>query len=116
MPIALLAFLFLPDTPVNQTKNWLFTEADIALGRARKPLESFKAPEKLSLAHFKRVIGTWQLYWFAALFVLQGLASQPSASMAFWLKSYNTIKPGSYTVAQINTVRTFNSACGEDTC
>lgn len=106
LPIALLAFLFLPDTPVNQTKNWLFTEADIALGRARKPLESFKAPEKLSLAHFKRVIGTWQLYWFAALFVLQGLASQPSASMAFWLKSYNTIKPGSYTVAQINTYPT----------
>ena len=84
----------------------------MALAKARKPLESYKEPEKLTWPVWREILGTWHFYVFPALFTCMGLAGQPSNSMGFWLKAYNARKPKSYTIPQINVVGLSRSLVG----
>lgn len=38
------------------------------------------------------------------------IGMQPSLSLSFWFKAWNTVKPGSFTVAQISRTTTFISS------
>ncbi|WWC71774.1 uncharacterized protein I206_105733 [Kwoniella pini CBS 10737] len=102
LPVSLIAFLFIPDLPFNITKSWLFTQEEIDLARVRKPLESYEKNPPLNWHVWRGILTTWHIWVFPTLFTFMGLCSNPSTSMGFWFKAWNTIKPHSYSVSQIN--------------
>lgn len=97
LPLAFFVFFLLPDIPRTQKPNWIFKEEELALARARVPEEA-KIYATFKWVDIKSWIGTWHVYFFSFLFVLDGLAGLPSSSMPYWFKSY----PKIYTVQQIN--------------
>ncbi|WWC98827.1 hypothetical protein V866_005720 [Kwoniella sp. B9012] len=102
LPVSLVAFLFIPDLPFSMTKSWLFSPEEIALAKARKPLESYQKSQPLTWRAWREILTSWEIYVFPTLFTCMGLCSNPSTSMGFWFKAWNKIKPNSYSVSQIN--------------
>ncbi|KAJ4512988.1 hypothetical protein HRR78_002835 [Exophiala dermatitidis] len=134
LPIALLAYFCLPDTPGTAKPNWLFTERDIELAKERMARVG-RAPEgkpytaKVILGYFL----SWKTVLFTIIFskstrsqinlhsvdmltllnptVVQPFGSQPATSFVFWLKAHNKKgHPPVYTVAQINEYPTLYNA------
>ncbi|KAL2414699.1 Pantothenate transporter liz1 [Exophiala dermatitidis] len=112
LPIALLAYFCLPDTPGTAKPNWLFTERDIELSKERMARVG-RAPEgkpytaKVILGYFL----SWKTVLFTIIFMVQPFGSQPATSFVFWLKAHNKKgHPPVYTVAQINEYPTLYNA------
>ena len=74
VPVGLATYVFLPDTPYT-TRAWFLTqnERDIAAARVLKAGKA--APEKVTVATFKRILKSWK--WYA--FVLGYVVSRPGS-------------------------------------
>lgn len=112
-PIAIGAFLLLPDLPEAIKPNWLFSQEEIDLARARLASEGRQGTSKdaYTWAGIKSIFSTWHIYIFTAAYSLyifmhsksgcslSSLRSDVTNSMAFWFKQSPSPK---YTVEQIN--------------
>ncbi|KAB5560044.1 putative pantothenate transporter liz1 [Coniochaeta sp. 2T2.1] len=112
LPVAILAFFFLPDTPGTAKANWIFTEREIEIARERMANVG-RAPEgkpysaKVILGYFK----SWKTLLFTLIFTMQPFGSQPATAFIFWLKAHNKKgQPPVYSIAQINEYPTLGNA------
>lgn len=121
IPIAVLGFLFLPGSPLNDKKIWWLNDEEYALARERLERAGKKGRTKWTIAKFKRIVRSWH-FWVlrqslppewpislsitALLYVIWNNAGVQNP-MGYWLKSFNKKPhplPGTtYTVSQINT-------------
>uniref|UniRef100_A0A0B7K2K8 Major facilitator superfamily (MFS) profile domain-containing protein n=1 Tax=Bionectria ochroleuca TaxID=29856 RepID=A0A0B7K2K8_BIOOC len=99
-------FLFYPDVPARQKPDLVFTEREIELARNRNPKEGRVKQGAFTLAQVKRWFLTLDIWLLWIISFANAVVDQPMNSMAFWLKEWNKIKPGSYTVPQINNYTT----------
>ncbi|KAF5498168.1 Pantothenate transporter liz1 [Colletotrichum aenigma] len=99
-------FFFYPDVPARQQPSIVFSEAEIELARGRNPKEGRVKQGAFTWAQAKRCVTTPDIFLLWLISVCDSVAHLPSDSMAFWFKAWNTIKPGSYTVTQINNYTT----------
>ncbi|KAN0104087.1 putative pantothenate transporter liz1 [Hyaloscypha variabilis] len=112
LPIAGLAYFFLPDVPGIAKPNWLFSERELNLARERMDRVG-RVPEGKPYT-VKTILGyfaSWKTLLFTLIFMIQPFGSQPATSFVFWLKAHN--KPGKkavYSVAQINEYPTLGNA------
>lgn len=97
LPLATIVIFLFPDIPRTQKPNWIFSEKELVLARSRVPQEA-KIYATFAKKDIKSWLGTWHVYFFSAIFVVEALAGLPSSSMPFWFKSYN----GLYSIPQIN--------------
>ncbi|KAH7093496.1 putative pantothenate transporter liz1 [Paraphoma chrysanthemicola] len=112
LPIAVLAYFFLPDTPGTAKPNWIFTERDLEIARDRMA-KAGRRPEgqPYTIRTFTGFLTSWKTLLFTLIFTMQPFCSQPSTSFVFWLKAHNKKgKPLVYTVAQINEYPTIGNA------
>lgn len=115
-PVAIGAFLMLPDLPEKIRPNWIFNQDDIDLARARLAAEGRKGTSKdgFSRKAFTEIFSTWHIWVFTICYSLyifmqsksicspvegRCLHADVTGSMAFWFK--NSTSPV-YTVQQIN--------------
>ncbi|KAL8286226.1 hypothetical protein RQP46_004714 [Phenoliferia psychrophenolica] len=70
IPIALLGYLFLPDSPWDAKPTFLLSAADIELARARMKATGRAEAEPWSKAKFKRIFTSWHIYVFPLLYVI----------------------------------------------
>ncbi|KAB5547251.1 putative pantothenate transporter liz1 [Coniochaeta sp. 2T2.1] len=112
LPVAILAFFFLPDTPGTAKANWIFTEREIEIARERMANVG-RAPEgkpysaKVILGYFR----SWKTLLFTLIFTMQPFGSQPATAFIFWLKAHNKKgEPPVYSIAQINEYPTLGNA------
>ncbi|KAI0729286.1 MFS general substrate transporter [Fomitopsis betulina] len=89
--------------PSNTKPNYLYTQAEVDLANRRMEEIGRKPPGKFTKKKILKFFTSWHLYLFTLLYVLFNNGSNPSGSMIFWLKSFNTPEKTVYTVAQINT-------------
>ncbi|KAH8586080.1 putative pantothenate transporter liz1 [Bisporella sp. PMI_857] len=112
LPVAVVAFFFLPDTPNTAKPTWVFTARDIEIAKERMALAGRAAEGKPYT--FKGILGyltSWKTLLFTLIFMMQPFTFQPSTSFVFWLKAHNKAgKPLVYTVAQINEYPTIGNA------
>jgi ACS family pantothenate transporter-like MFS transporter len=103
LPIAVLAYFFLPDTPGTAKPNWIFTERDIQLAQERMKRAGRKPEGKPYTT--RTILGfltSWKTLLFTLIFTMQPFGSQPFQSFVFWLKAHNKKgQPMVYTIAQI---------------
>ncbi|TAQ86071.1 hypothetical protein B7494_g5617 [Chlorociboria aeruginascens] len=112
LPVAILAYFCLPDTPGTAKPNWLFSEREIELARERMSSIG-RVPEGKPYS-VKVILGyltSWKTILFTLIFTMQPFGTAPFTSFVFWLKAHN--KPGQppvYSVAQINEYPTLGNA------
>ena len=89
VPVGLATYVFLPDTPYT-TRAWFLTqeEKDIAAARVLKAGKA--APEKVTVATFKRILRSWKWYAFVLGYVVSRSLSNVLHSIlrngpAIWL-------------------------------
>jgi ACS family pantothenate transporter-like MFS transporter len=99
-------FFLFQDVPARQKPDWIFSAQDIELARDRNPREGRIKQGRFTLKQMKRWLFTPSIWLLWGISIGNSIGNYPSNSMAFWLKAWNTIKPGSYTVAQINNYPT----------
>ncbi|KAF2658327.1 putative pantothenate transporter liz1 [Lophiostoma macrostomum CBS 122681] len=112
LPIAVLAYFFLPDTPGTAKPNWIFTESDIQIARARMERAGRKPEGKpYTVKLVTGFLTSWKTLLFTLIFMIQPFGSQPFTAFVFWLKAHNKKgKPPVYSVAQINEYPTLGNA------
>ncbi|KAG4436104.1 hypothetical protein IFR05_008424 [Cadophora sp. M221] len=112
LPVAVLAFFFLPDTPGTAKPNWVFTAREVELAKERMARVG-RTPEGKPYT-LKTILGyltSWKTLLFTLIFTMQPFGSQPATSFVFWLKAHNKKgKPPVYTIAQINEYPTIGNA------
>ncbi|KAH3679134.1 hypothetical protein WICMUC_001144 [Wickerhamomyces mucosus] len=101
LPMAVLVLLLLPDIPRTQNPNWIFSEKELDLARKRVPIEA-KVHATFKKKDIKSWLGTWHVYFFCSLFVLEVVSLLSSSSINYWFKSFNTSTHKRFTVPQIN--------------
>jgi MFS transporter, ACS family, pantothenate transporter len=99
-------FFLFPDVPARQKPDWIFSEQEIELARDRNPREGRIKQGKFTAKQVKRWLFTPSIWLLWGISIGNSIGNYPANSMAFWFKAWNTIKPGSYTVAQINNYPT----------
>ncbi|KAK3208636.1 hypothetical protein GRF29_77g1471502 [Pseudopithomyces chartarum] len=111
-PIAVLAYFFLPDTPGTAKPNWIFTEQDIKIARARMEKAGRKPEGKpYTVKSVTGFLTSWKTLLFTLIFTIQPFGSQPFTAFVFWLKAHNKKgKPPVYSIAQINEYPTLGNA------
>ncbi|KAF2022570.1 putative pantothenate transporter liz1 [Setomelanomma holmii] len=112
LPIAVLAYFFLPDTPGTAKPNWVFTERDIQIAQERM-VKAGRKPEgqPYTVKTFVGFLTSWKTFLFTLIFMMQPFGSQPFTAFVFWLKAHNKKgKPAVYTIAQINEYPTIGNA------
>ncbi|ETW80152.1 major facilitator superfamily, partial [Heterobasidion irregulare TC 32-1] len=97
IPIALLGFLIMPDLPTTTKPSFIFTEADLNIGKRRMEEIGRKPPAHFTKAKVLGFFKTWHLWLLVPLYVLFNNGNGGSNSMIFWYALYL------YTVGQINT-------------
>ncbi|QKX56950.1 uncharacterized protein TRUGW13939_04058 [Talaromyces rugulosus] len=98
--------LFYPDVPARQKPDRLFSEREIELARDRNPKEGRVKQGEFTMKQVKRWFFTLDIWLLWLISFCNDICQQPMNSMSYWFKAWNTIKPGSYTVAQINNYTT----------
>lgn len=94
---------FYPDVPARQKPDRIFTEREIELARDRNPKEGRVRQGAFTLRQVKRWFTTPDIWMLWTISYCNAVVDQPMLSMAFWLKEWNNVIPGSYTVPQIST-------------
>ncbi|KDQ56080.1 hypothetical protein JAAARDRAFT_208300 [Jaapia argillacea MUCL 33604] len=102
LPIAFLGFLVMPDMPHNTKPSVFYTEAQLQIARKRMEDAGRKPPGKYTKKKVLSFFSTWHIYTLVPLYILFNNGSNPSTSMIFWLKSFNTPGHTVYTVSQTN--------------
>ena len=99
-------YFLLPEVPANLTPNFMFSEAEIQLAQDRQPKEGRVkqgAFTKVQMARWFTIPEVWILWMIS---VCNMIGMQATLSLNFWFKGWNTVKPGSFTVPQINNYTT----------
>lgn len=70
IPIAIAAFIFIPDLPTVIKPNWIFAQEDIDLARARLRSVGREGPRKggLGWRALWSIVTTWQIYLFTFVY------------------------------------------------
>jgi ACS family pantothenate transporter-like MFS transporter len=104
-PSAVWTYLAIPQLPARAKANWIFTEAEIKIARARMPTEVKLYTGLFKWKDIKRWHTTWHAFLFPLFFAFMSQFGQSGQSMIFWVKSYNVKgKPPVYTIPQINLI------------
>ncbi|KAJ9157153.1 Major facilitator superfamily transporter [Coniochaeta hoffmannii] len=105
LPCALWTLIAMPQLPGRAKANWIFTQKEVELARARMPTEAKFYSGLFKWKDIKRWHTTWHVYLFPFFFALASQWGQSGASMIFWVKSYNVKgKPARFSVPQINMI------------
>ncbi|KAH3680274.1 hypothetical protein WICMUC_000456 [Wickerhamomyces mucosus] len=91
IPIALLGFAVL--IPAYAEKTWWLNKEDLAFARERMKFHGVRPNDKWDIKAFKRILTSWQFYFFPAAWVLWDLSGQSGG-----------YKLGGYSVYQLNTI------------
>ncbi|KAK5055396.1 hypothetical protein LTR84_013146 [Exophiala bonariae] len=104
-PCAVWTAVAMPQLPARAKPNWIFTQAEIDLARARMPSERKLLTGLFKWKDIKRWHTTWHAFLFPLLFAFMAQFGQSGQSMIFWVKSYNVKgKPMIFTVPEINII------------
>ncbi|CAH0002113.1 unnamed protein product [Clonostachys byssicola] len=104
-PCAVWTAVAMPQLPSRAKPNWIFTQKEVDLARARMPTEAKVRTGLFKWQDIKRWHATWHVYLFPLFFALLAQFGQAGGSMIFWVKSYNvTGKPPVFSVAEINII------------
>ncbi|CAH0045527.1 unnamed protein product, partial [Clonostachys solani] len=104
-PCAVWTAVAMPQLPSRAKANWIFTQKEVDLARARMPTEAKVRTGLFKWQDIKRWHATWHVYLFPLFFALLAQFGQAGGSMIFWVKSYNvTGKPPVFSVAEINII------------
>ncbi|KAF0329596.1 major facilitator superfamily transporter [Colletotrichum asianum] len=104
-PCAVWTAFAMPQLPARAKANWIFTEKEVELARARMPSEVRPMTGLFKWKDVKRWHTTWHVYLFPIFFAFLAQLGQSGGSMIFWVKSYNvTGKPPVFSVAEINII------------
>ncbi|KAH8195425.1 hypothetical protein TruAng_010405 [Truncatella angustata] len=91
--------------PSRAKANWIFTQEEVELARARMPTEVKPLTGLFKWKDIKRWHTTWHVYLFPLFFAFMAQFGQSGGSMIFWVKSYNvTGQPAVFSVAAINII------------
>ncbi|VEU22815.1 DEKNAAC103899 [Brettanomyces naardenensis] len=99
--------IFLPDILDRVRPNRFLSVDEIVWLKSRlPPVEKAIEPEgwRAKLKEMSVFLTHWNVWAFWLFGACQDLISLSNQTTQFWIKGWNTIKPGSYTVAQINTL------------
>ncbi len=99
--------IFVPDILDRIKPNRFFSKADIQWLRTRRPPIKHEAKPETRWGVIKEQLSwlkQWRVWAFWGFGVCQDIISLSNQSTQFWLKGWNKIKPGSYTIAQFNTL------------
>lgn len=100
IPVGLLGYFCLPDSPANSRARWLTAE-DIEYAKIRMARVG-RAPAKgLSRATLRRVFGSWHLWAFALPYGFWVINGQAIGFLILWLKSTKR-----YSIVKINLIPT----------
>jgi ACS family pantothenate transporter-like MFS transporter len=104
-PCAMWTAVAMPQLPSRAKANWIFTQAEVELARARMPTESKPRTGLFKWKDIKRWHMTWHVWLFPVLFALASQFGQVGNSMIFWVKSYNVKgHPQRFSVPEINII------------
>ncbi|AAW43354.2 pantothenate transporter, putative [Cryptococcus deneoformans JEC21] len=105
LPCALWTFFAMPQLPGRAKPNWLFSQEEIDIARARMPTEAKLYTGLFKWKDIKRWHKTWHVYLFPFYFLAAAQIGQAGSSMIFWVKSYNVSgQPAVFSVAEINII------------
>ncbi|KAK8858383.1 hypothetical protein IAR55_002610 [Kwoniella newhampshirensis] len=105
LPCALWTFFAMPQLPARAKPNWVFSQKEVDLARARMPTEAKLYTGLFKWKDIKRWHKTWHVYLFPAYFLFAGQLPQVGQSMIFWLRSYNVKgQPKVFSVEAINII------------
>ncbi|EXJ80744.1 hypothetical protein A1O3_07028 [Capronia epimyces CBS 606.96] len=100
--IALPQVFLFPDLPARQKPDRVFTEREIELARDRNPKEGRVKQGAITKKQLRRFFTDPQIWLLWVISAANIVPNQIPNSMAYWFKAWNKIKPGSFTVPQIN--------------
>ncbi|KAK0726773.1 major facilitator superfamily transporter [Lasiosphaeria miniovina] len=104
-PCAVWTLFAMPQLPGRAKANWIFTQEEVDLARARMPTEAKPLTGLFKWKDIKRWHLTWHVYLFPLFFAFMSQFGQSGGSMIFWVKSYNVKgQPARFTVPQINII------------
>lgn len=86
-PIAILGFLFVPDSPETTKPRFYLSQEDLELARKRVKVDGRQRVDKLDLSTFKRVFSSYQRYLFIISWVLRGFGSTISGYFGIVFKA-----------------------------
>ncbi|KAI6764177.1 hypothetical protein HG530_007966 [Fusarium avenaceum] len=89
LPCAIWTAIAMPQLPSRAKANWVFTQAEVELARARMPTEAKPLTGFFKWKDIKRWHKTWHVYLFPVAFAFMAQFGQSGGSMIFWVKSYN---------------------------
>ncbi|KAH8911642.1 major facilitator superfamily transporter [Coniochaeta sp. PMI_546] len=105
LPCAIWTAFAMPQLPSRAKANWIFTQKEVELARARMPSEVKLYTGLFKWKDIKRWHTTWHVWLFPFFFALNSQFGQSGASMIFWVKSYNVKgQPARFSVPQINII------------
>ncbi|OLN86541.1 Pantothenate transporter liz1-like protein 11 [Colletotrichum chlorophyti] len=105
LPCAIWTAFAMPKLPARAKANWVFTENEVKLARARMPTETKPFTGLFKWEDIKRWHATWPVYLFPLFFAFLVQVGQSGGSMIFWVKSYNVPgQPAVFSVAEINII------------
>ncbi|KAK1978603.1 major facilitator superfamily transporter [Colletotrichum cereale] len=105
LPCAIWTAFAMPQLPSRAKPNWIFTEKEVELARARMPTETKPFTGLFKWKDIQRWHTTWHVYLFPLFFAFVSQVGQSGGSMIFWVKSYNVSgKPAVFSVAEINII------------
>ncbi|KAF2670485.1 major facilitator superfamily transporter [Microthyrium microscopicum] len=104
-PCAIWTAFAIPQLPARAKKNWIFTQEEVEIARARMPTEKKPLTGLCKWEDIKRWHTTWHTFLFPLLFAFMSQFGQSGGSMIFWVKSYNVKgRPSVFSVPQINLI------------
>jgi ACS family pantothenate transporter-like MFS transporter len=104
-PSAVWTWLAIPQLPSRLKKNWIFTQEEVEIARARMPTERKPLTGLFKWKDIKRWHTTWHAFLFPLLFAFMAQFGQSGQSMIFWVKSYNVKGQAPvFSVPQINLI------------
>ncbi|KAF6805439.1 major facilitator superfamily transporter [Colletotrichum sojae] len=104
-PCAVWTAFAMPQLPARAKPNWIFSQQEVDLARARMPSETKPFTGLFKWKDVKRWHTTWHVYLFPLFFAFLTQVGQSGGSMIFWVKSYNEAgKPPVFSVAEINII------------
>ncbi|KIY48900.1 hypothetical protein FISHEDRAFT_73231 [Fistulina hepatica ATCC 64428] len=92
------------DLPHNTKPSYTYTERELAMACKRmNEIDRRAATGAFTKEKIHSFLTTWHIYTLVPIYVLYNNGLNPSLSMIYWFKSFNTSEKTVYSVGQINT-------------
>jgi ACS family pantothenate transporter-like MFS transporter len=98
IPVCIYGYWAIPDSPTTSRARWLKPhDREMAIGRMER---HGRAPmKKLTWGIVRRIVSTWPVYLFCAIFIFHVLGIRVYSYFNLWLKS-----TGRYTTEEVNLI------------